>query len=558
VNQRDGVVVRGPRSIPGWVWVALAVVVGLIDFWGSRYNLNPDGVSYVEMAGHAVASGPGGAINGYWSPGYPALIAPVLWLVHSGWVAAIPALHVVNLAIYILSLLVFLKVMRTAASPEADVNAPALAVHVAPFAVAVFVVIAMQCIGLGLLTPDFGVMFFVLITVLACWQLERSPHSWRTAVGLGLVLGLGYWMKAILLPLNALLLLGLFALPPRAVRARTKILVAAVAFVLSALPLIVLVSAKVGHLTMGEVGRLNYAWEVDGVTPFVGWVGDSAVTFGSPVHPPRVLQPAPQTLEFATPIRATYPLWFDPSYWYAGVRSRIDLAGQWRVLKRGLHDIALLLQDEWAVMVGLIALWLASARRPGRTDRSNVPVVIALWSIAAALVYALVHVEARYLAGFVAAGVVAAWSGLSRRTPRRAIRLVLPAVLVALLVSLVRDLSQNTGGFEPAYRPDYLVEAGQLHGIGVARGDPVAMVGDAFEAYAAFGAGTPITAQVIDSIGFWQLTAAARSELNARLAATGVKALLANNVAPAMRAEGWRIFPRPDSSNLGVLVLVPR
>lgn len=560
LNQRADNAVRGQSSLPAWAWVTLAAGVGLIDFWGSRYNLNPDGISYVEMARHAVASGPSGLINGYWSPGYPALIAPILWLVRNGWVTAIPALHVVNLAIYVVSLLVFLKVMRTAPSLEPDLNGPGpgLSAHTTPLGVAVFVVIALQCIGLGLLTPDHGVMLLVLLTVLCCLQLERSAHSWRMAVGLGLVLGLGYWMKAILLPLNALLLLGLFARPPRTDRARTKLMVAAVVFALVAASLVALVSAKVGHLTMGEVGRLNYAWEVDGVTPFVGWVGDSAGTFGSPVHPPRVLQAAPQTLEFATPIRGTYPLWFDPSYWYAGLRPRIELAGQWRVFKQGLRDLASLLQVEWAVVAGLLALWLASARRPGRTDRSNVALVLALWSIAAAFAYALVHVEPRYLAGFAAAGVVVAWSALARRTPRRAMRAVLPVVLVALLVSLVRNLQQNVGGFEPAYRPDYLVEAEQLHGIGVARGDYVAMVGDAFEAYAAFGAETPITAQVMDSTGFWQLTAAARSELQARLAATGVKALLANNVASEMRVEGWRIFSRPDSSNLGVLVLPPR
>lgn len=555
MNQRDDHAVRDHYAFPAWAWVALAVGVGLIDVWGCRYSLNPDGISYVDLARHAIASGPSGLVNGYWSPGYPALIAPVLRLMRHGWITAIPVLHLLNLAVYIVSLLVFLNLMRSGQSPEPDVNASQRGATA--LGVAVFVVIAIQCIGLGLLTPDFGVMLLVLLTVRCCWQLERSAHSWRAAIGLGLVLGLGYWMKAILLPLNALLLLGLFTLPPRTNRARAKVSLAAVIFALSVLPLIVLVSGKVGHLTMGEVGRLNYAWEVDGVTPFVGWVGDSTATFGSPVHPPRILQAEPQTLEFAAPIQATYALWFDPAYWYAGIRPRVDLAGQWRVLKQGLYDLVSMLHVEWAVVAGLLALWLASARRPDRSDRSHVSVVIALWSIAAAVGYALIHVEPRYLAGFVAAGVVVVWQGIAQRAPRRTMRLVMPAVLVALLLSLVRNLQQNTGGFEPAYRPDYLTEAEQLHRLGVARGDRVAMVGDAFEEYAAFGAETPITAQVMDSIGFWQLPAVARSALQDRLAAAGVKALLANNVAPEMRAEGWRILGRPDSSNLGVFVLRP-
>lgn len=271
LNQRDNAA-WGRHSLPAWVWTVLAVAIGLLNAWGTRFSLNPDGVSYVEMGRHAAMSGPAALINGYWSPGYPALLAPVFWMMRTGWVTTIPALHVVNLAIYVATLLVFLRLMRRASSPElhGDATARGLAAHATPLGVVLFAVIGIECISLELLTPDYGVMLVVLLTVLGCIRLERSSHPWHAAVGLGIVLGLGYWMKAILLPLNALLLVGLFALPPRTDRARAKLVLATVVFVLSALPLIIFVSAKVGHVTMGEVGRLNYAWEVDGVTPFVG------------------------------------------------------------------------------------------------------------------------------------------------------------------------------------------------------------------------------------------------------------------------------------------------
>jgi hypothetical protein len=126
---------------------------------------------------------------------------------------------------------------------------------------------------------------------------------------------------------------------------------------------------------------------------------------------------------------------------------------------------------------------------------------------------------------------------------------------VALALSLVRDLDQNTGGFDPGYRPDYLLDAAQLRGAGLHSGDHVGTVGDAFEQYAAFVAGTPITAQVMDSVQYWQLSPGGRLELQRHLAATGVKALLANNVATGMQVEGWRVIVHADSSNLGVLML---
>lgn len=558
LNQRDDGAVRGQRSLPAWAWGALAVIVGLIDYRGSRYSLNPDGVSYIEMALHAVASGPHELINGYWSPGYPALIAPVLRITGNDWVTAIPALHVVNLLIYFLAAATFVGLLHIAArTTAADSTRPGANIDrfALPFGVTAFAVIALQCIGLGLLTPDFGVLLAVLMTVLCCFKVERSGHSWPWAAALGLVLGLGYWTKGILLPLNGLLLACLFVMPPHIGRARGKLALATAVFALVSLPLIVLVSRNVGRVTAGEVGRLNYAWEIDPVSsPFVGWVGDSANRFGVPAHPPRVLQAEPRTLEFATPIHATYPLWFDPSYWYAGLRPRFDFAGQRRALLQGLSDLVDLLLDQWAVVLGLLALWLATSRGGPPSDRSRLAVVLWLWSAGAALVYAAVHVEARYLAGFVAVAVIAAWCTLGRRAPRRRAAWVMAGATMALLISLFLNLRQNIGGFDAGYRPDYLIEAQKVAAAGVARGDRVAVVGDAYEAYAAFGAGTLIAAQVMDSAGFWQLPAAGRSALQARLAATGITAMLANNVAPEMRAEGWRIFSRPDSSNLGLLI----
>ena len=538
---------RGP-----WIWGVLIVTVGLIDSWGSRYNLNPDGISYIEMAQHALAGAPDGFINGYWSPGYPLLIAPLLALWGHDWVAAIPALHLVNLVIYLVA-------AWLAARLFGAVSAPGLARHTVAIGSAIFVVIAVKCVGLGLITPDFGVTLAVLMTAWCCLQVERSYRSWQWSVTLGVVLGLGFWIKGIMLPLNAMLLLALFILPPRIHRARTKIAIATVAFAIVCLPLVVMVSHRVGRPTMGEVGRLNYAWEVDGVTPFTGWIGDSVPRYGTPHHPPRVLQTVPLTLEFAGPIHATYPLWFDPSYWYAGIEPHLDIAGQWRVLLQGLHDLASLAHTQWVLLVSAIALWLASVRGVARDFRSRVLLTLAGWSGAAALVYALVHVEPRYLAGFLLVGAIAAWSFMSSRTPRPAMRWVAPLVVLAMMVATGRNIFENTGGYQPAYRPDYLVDADKLRAAGVGEGDRLAMIGDAFEAYSAFGAHASITAQLVDSTGFWRLSPAARSDLQAKLAATGVKALLANNVAPEMAAEGWRILARSDSSsNIGVLRLNPR
>lgn len=545
------------RTMP---WVLLVIGIGMLDFWGSRYNLNPDGISYLEMAGNALSQGPGALVNGYWSPAYPLLLVPVRLLAPAAWTSAIPALHLVNFAIYLLAAAIFCSLLRLASR-----GAPGAALSM-PFGSAAFVVIAVQCIGLGLLTPDFVVMLMVLCTAGCCLQLERTDRPTRWSALLGVALAAGYWTKGILLPLNAGLLVLLFIFPPRIARARAMVARAATVFGLLSLPLVVLVSAKVGRASAGEVGRLNYAWEIDDMaSPFVGWVGDPGNVYGTPLHPPRVLQESPRVLEFATPIRASYPLWFDPSYWYAGLKPRFSLAGHRRALAQGLADLGDVLIDQWAVIAGLLLIWLTTTREARDEKReangmqhSRMPFVFALWSAAAALLYASVHLESRYLAGFVAVAVVAAWQPLTRRVPRRALPFAVAASVIALLVSLALNLEKNIGGFERSYRPDYLLDAKKLAAAGLRRGDAIAMIGDAHEAYAAFANGAWVAAQVFDSTGFWQLTPAAREALQERLGAMGIRALLANNVGGEMAADGWLIFGRPDSSNIAVRRVGPQ
>lgn len=537
-----------------WFWVVMALLAALVDAWGSRFNLNPDGISYIELARHALEHGPAQLINGLWSPGYPGLLMwPIEWATarHAG---LIPALHLTNLILYVMALGLFLQSLR-AAEPDASASRnPLLTRYTTAVGAVLFAAIGLISIGLGLITPDFGVLFCVVAAAVCCFQLERTAStSW--ALALGAVMGIGYWMKGILLPLNLLLLVLLFVFPPRIGRARARIAIAAVLFAVVGLPLVVLVSRHVGRLTTGEVGRLNYAWEIDGVTPFVGWLGDSPGRFGAPEHPPRILQRDPLTLEFAEPVHATYPLWFDPAYWYAGLRPRFDLRGHVRAFVRGVADIGRMFLDQWVVIVGLLALGFATTASNASAPKRRTPLVLGLWSLGAGLVYASVHVEPRYLAGFLLTGAIAAWAWLSKREPRGALRFVLPLVVVGIMASAAVSVQQNTGGFDPGYRPDYLVDADQVVAAGLRPGDRVAVVGDAFEQYVAFAAGTPISAQVMDSVRFWQASPGERSALQARLAAAGVRAVLANNVDSAMSGEGWRIFAHPDSSNLGVLIL---
>jgi hypothetical protein len=60
---------------------------------------------------------------------------------------------------------------------------------------------------------------------------------------------------------------------------------------------------------------------VNRVTPaFRHWQG-SKPGHADAQHPTRQIYGGPAVYEFATPIAGTYPVWYDPSYWYAGLDS---------------------------------------------------------------------------------------------------------------------------------------------------------------------------------------------------------------------------------------------
>src|SRR6266542_1198976 len=95
--------------------------------------------------------------------------------------------------------------------------------------------------------------------------------------------------------------------------------------VLVAGPFIVALSAARHRLTFGDAGKLNYLWHVNRL-PIFHWQGDTR--YGTPRHPTRKIFEHPAVYEFGSPLNATYPPWYDPSYWYEGATPRFELSQQ--------------------------------------------------------------------------------------------------------------------------------------------------------------------------------------------------------------------------------------
>src|SRR5262249_25429990 len=153
-------------------------------------------------------------------------------------------------------------------------------------------------------------------------------------------LGLGYYVKAVLVPIGILLLLILWSTLPKSRRSRLSVSLAL--FLVTSAPYAVAVSRRAGHATLGDVSELMYVWYTnrrDLLEDGRAWNG----VFGSArevlTHPPRILVAAPRTLEFEEPIAGTLPVWYEPTYWWAGFPVHFDLSQQIASIHRSLQSL---------------------------------------------------------------------------------------------------------------------------------------------------------------------------------------------------------------------------
>src|SRR5262249_27237903 len=107
-----------------------------------------------------------------------------------------------------------------------------------------------------------AVVFGAAALVLRVRRLGPSP---RRSLGLGVLLGVGYLTKAVLFPLGLVVLLASALAAGGVRRAARHLAVTGGAFALVAGPFIAALSLSCARPTIGETGRLNYAWYAAGL-----------------------------------------------------------------------------------------------------------------------------------------------------------------------------------------------------------------------------------------------------------------------------------------------------
>ncbi|MDQ3802703.1 MAG: hypothetical protein M3416_02450 [Acidobacteriota bacterium] len=425
---------------------SVAVLVALVQIGGRYMFIESDGISYLDLGLTYFRGDWGNALNAYWSPLFPLLLGAVMTVVKPSPYWEFTVVHVTNFAVFIGALFSFdflLRQLRLYREDRPDYN-PSQETGALPewawtiIGYTLFLWCGINTIGVTHSSPDTMVTAIIYLAAALTLRMRTRAATRRTAVALGAVLGLGYLAKAALLPVGCVFLLScLLPLPPRRPPLARALLAAGV-FLLICAPLVAALSLHKGRLTFGDSGRLNYSWSVNKNTRWLHWQGEVAGS-GTPVHPTRKVQDSPVIYEFAEPVGGTYPVWFDPSYWYEGVRVYFDLRQQLAVFVPNLEKVLAMFyylpSSKLITLLCLILFTASGARfRTGEVLR-HWPVILP--AVFGPLMYALVVVVSRYIGPFYVVFILALLAGV--RLPEGArVRLALNyAVVLLVLCSLV-------------------------------------------------------------------------------------------------------------------------
>lgn len=516
--------------------------------------MNPDGISYLDIGDAYFRADWQNAINPVWSPFYSWLLGFVNLVFKPSMSWQFPTVHIVNFLIFLAALLSFEFMwgkVRTIDTKQGSLRIPDLLWWALGYLL--FIWISLSLIQLWAVTPDMLMATFVFLAAGLFAQIRAGDHDMRVFLQLGMVLGLGYLSKTFMF-LIALVFLGLIAYMAWQTKISfSKFFLALGTFLVITLPFVLLISEKKDKFTIGEVGMLTYARYVNGV-PYPHWQGDPLNKIVLD-HPSRLIYQAPPVYEFETPIGGTYPISTDPSYWYDGLKIQFNAEGLLaRLLASSLYYVDLFIEKQGVLIASVMALYFIRQGQKLTFFEIVKKWALVLPAVIAFVLYGVVWVEDRYVGVFV----LLFWTDIlaNVRLPdtgshRSFLRNLGGLAVLGLLVNI---LAFNLDGFNRLNPPLQAREAPPmnqpvkplgvaraLHGVGVAQGDRVGVIGYGFDSFWARLAGVKIVAEMLDSDAndFWQGDESLRKNVLQAFAGTGVKAVVAENVPEYARLNGW-------------------
>ena len=541
------------------LWIA-SILMAVLHCWVGRHAMNPDGVTYMDIAdayrvGHWKA-----ALNSYRSPLYSWMLVPAMALTQASPEAEFAAVHTVNFLVFLVALFCFHFLLTGVIRTHPRLAFPNWAMIGAAYAL--FLWSTLTVITLELVTPDLCVASAVYAATGMLLRIRKGDNRLAFFLVLGFILGVGYLAKAALLAFAPLMAVFSAAAIGKSREAIPRVMLVALGFLIVSGPWIYALSSTKGRLTFGDAGTLAYGYMVHEV-PMLHWHGGPAGS-GVPAHPDRQIYSHPDTYEFASPISGTYPPSYDYSYWAEGIIVRPDVRTHVRRVAKSLHEYFRFFDERLSGVISIVVLlWLVGMRGSsplGSLAREWRLLIPALYGFG---LYAQVWVDWRYLG----AHLTLLWIGIlcALRIPEFERRdQITGAAAVAIMVVLgwhICAFSYSKIRHEDPML-EHLAVARSLRAMKIGPGSPVASIGDANIAFWARLARVRIVAEIPFDIWdpvlrepditevsiFWAASAEEKAAVMRKLAETHAKAVIARDVPPGPAGSGWqRIVGTPYS-----------
>lgn len=527
----------------------LLLVLGLLQIWAYRNIASTDdAIAYLDI-GEAYFKGNWPvALNAYWSPLYSWLLGLALTVLKPSPQWEFFTIKLVNFLICIAALLSFEFLLRqfihfynkqSESISQRHLKIPEWVWLLTGYTL--FLWSTLRWTPLYSDTPDLCTAALIYIAAGLLLRLQLDSGSWISFIALGATLGLAYLSKTVMFPLAFVFFAVSVCSVGNFKRSLPRVLAALLAFTLLVTPFITAISLAKGRFTIGESGRLNYAWFVTRhVQPFRYWLGDDP-TFGTPKHPPRQIVDQPPVFEFATPVGGTYPLWHDPSYWYEGLRLKFSPKAQLRVIAKNLffyYDLFLgILLFSYLILFFINGRWRLSINSLVSNWILLIPATIGLGIYAIGVDLPATNTSqfllgTRYVAPFIVLLFAGVFSSVQLPNTRAAKQLIAAMALATLIVTIslftwvIKDaLEAKLNGTQRSLQWEVTTHLNQL---GIQPGDPVAILG-AYQFpshHWARLAHVKIVVEVLDDVRYWKSDAKLRAKALDAIAQTGVVAIV--------------------------------
>jgi hypothetical protein len=472
-----------------WIplFVLIALFVNALHVWALRWHVEPDGMSYIDIAWVYAHGDWSHAINAFWSPLFSWILGVLLWVSGADRFRELAILHAVNFVAFVLAMATFVLLVREIQKWQdclatEEGTEPLTPGEFSLASYAMFIYASRLVFSPFIDQPDIMVEALVFLDTALLVRVARGDQRVRTFAVLGSVLGVGYLTKTVMFPLGLVFLACAFLASGGTWRAMRRTLVAVLIFGAIAGPWIVVLSHKEGQPTIGTAGHIAYFVYSNGMEASDLWMGGPPGS--APVHPIQVALNSPPVLLFPSK-QGTFPPWYDPSFYFAGAVNRVSFHGQFLILRKSLASCLQILSAEKIRLVALFILALFSGlRRYCQEFLRRWP--IWLPSAAALAAYALIEFSPRLVLPFLMVFWVALLSAVSVPRTQETRRMVLCVIAVIVLLlclpvvqapaSDIRALRIPLEQWEGVCGPQLKVARG-FREMGLVEGNQVAIIG---------------------------------------------------------------------------------